>query len=220
MSSALPVSKIIKLAKKHSSEPFNERDEALVAMVGLAYFSANELSLIRVSDIITERNGVVYDAELPEEINANGKARYFFIGEHTYLRQCLDSYIEWRKEKGLQCLDRDLYRGLDPESYFFLKDDGSRFNVTFKNRHEGDTATQAIQMQRHFKKFYLGDGVTISSLMDSFIINLWNERSKAGSTQAMKDLMAITGLTAETLRKKCVRQQQSLQELLTGLYKG
>jgi hypothetical protein len=220
VSNELTVKNIVRLAKKHGSEPFNARDEALVAMVGLSYFSANELSLIKVSDLVTERHGLVYDAELPEEINANGKARYFFIGDQTYLKCCLEAYIKWRKENGFQVLDRELYRGLDPDSYFFLKDDGSRFDVTFKNRFEGDTVTQPLQMQRHFKKFFLGEGVTINSLMDSFIINLWNERSKAGTTQAMKDLVAITGLTAETLKKKCVRQQQSLQELLTNLYKG
>lgn len=219
MSKILGVKPIFKLAQKHSKEPFSPRDEALIALVGLAYFSASELSLIKVSDLINERRGLVFDGYLPSEISVNDFSRYFFIGEKTYLRQVLERYIDWRLEKGFGCLDRDLYRGLDPESRLFLKDDGTGFDVNFKNRFEGDTLTQPLQMQRHFKKFYLGEGVTIGTLQDSFIANYWAVKSQQGTTQAIKDLMEMTGLTAETLRKKCIRKQESMKDVLINLYK-
>jgi hypothetical protein len=55
--------------------------------------------------------------------------------------------------------------------------------------------------------------------MDSFIANFWEVKSLQGTTQAIRDLMDMTGLTAETLRKKCIRQQESIQEILGNLYR-
>lgn len=57
------------------------------------------------------------------------------------------------------------------------------------------------------------------SLMDSFIANFWNAKSRQGTAQAIRDLMELTGVTAETLRRKCIRKQDSVQDILMGLYK-
>jgi len=219
MSEILDVKSIVKLAKKHGKDPFCVRDEALLALSGLAYFNATELSLVRVRDLVSERGGIVFDGYLPEEFSANKFARYFFIGTETYLSKCIENYIEWRISKGFDCLDRDLYLGLDPNSYLFVKNDGSYFDLNYKNRYEGDTLTQPLQLQRHFKNFILGEGVSLTSLMDSFIANFWEVKSLQGTTQAIRDLMDMTGLTAETLRKKCIRQQESIQEILGNLYR-
>lgn len=54
MSKLLDVKPIIRLAQKHAKEPFCARDEGLIAMAGLAYFSASNLSLVKVEDLITE----------------------------------------------------------------------------------------------------------------------------------------------------------------------
>lgn len=219
MSNKLDVKSIIKLAQKHGKEPFFVRDELVIALTGLAYFNAIELSLIRVKDVITERHGIALDGYLPGELNSNGFERYFFIGENTYLIKSLERYICWRKENGYGCLDRELYCGLDPESYLILKNGGDNFTLNYKNRHEGDTQTQPLQMQRLFKNYYLGEGVSITTLMDAFIGNFWNVKSQQGTAQAIRDLIGMTGLTAETLRKKCIRKQDSIQEILLNLYK-
>ncbi len=219
MSKILDVKSIIRQAKKHGGDPFCERDELIIAMTGLGYFSATELSLIRVKDIITERNGIVLDGYLPASLGSNGFERYFFIGEKTYLRNCIEKYIVWRKHNNFGRLDRDLFCGLNPESYFLLKNDGSEFGLNYKTRDKETALTQPLQLQRLFKSYYLYEGVSIVSLMDSFITNFWNVKSRQGTAQAIRDLMTMTGLTAETLRKKCLSKQDSIQDILVVLYK-
>ncbi len=215
----LDIRLIIRLAKKHSDKPFNVRDEGLIAFAGLAYYSGHDLSLVRVSDLITERGHIVIDSRLPSTFNGSDKERYFFIGDKTYLNDVVRRIIEWRHQHGFGCLDRGLYAGLDPESKFFLKNDGGEFTLNYKNRFEGDTVTQPLQMQRHFKSFYLGEGISLSSLQDSFIANYWEAKCGQGTTQAIRDLMELTTLTKETLKTKCIRQQSSIQEILEDLYK-
>ncbi len=209
---------IIRLAKRHGSEPFNARDEALIAFAGLAYFDGHDLSLVRVSDFITERGKLVVDGYLPSEFNASGKSRYYFIGQDTYLANVAANVITWRHQNGFGCLDRGLFAGLDPNTRFFLKDDGTEFSLTYKARFEGDTVTQPLQLQRHFKSFYLGEGVNLSALLDSFIVNYWNAKCGQGTTQAIRDLMELTGLAKETLRAKCIREQQSIREVMESIY--
>jgi len=160
----------------------------------------------------------VVDGYLPASFNAGGKSRYFFIGHDTYLRALVASVIEWRREHRIGCLDRGLYAGLDPNSHFFPKDDGSTFALIYKARFAGDSVTQPLQVQRHFKSFYMGEGVSLSSLLDSFIANYWTAKCDQGTTQAIRDLMELTCLTKETLRSKCIRDQQSIKEVLESIY--
>ncbi len=210
---------IIQLAKKHSQGEFNERDEALILFAGLAYFSAHELSLIKVEDLITDRGLIVIDGVLPASFSATGKERYFFIGDNTYLSDTIFKVIEWRLKNKLGCLDRSLFAGLDPKSKLFLKDGGKGYELNFKNRFEGDTVTQPLQMQRKFKSFYFPEGVTLTTLQNSFIENVWTVRSRDGTFQAIRDLVGLTGLSKETLRTKCIREQASIQDVLENLYK-
>lgn len=222
MSKILDVKSIIRLAKKHGKKPFCPRDELIIALVGLAYFNATELSLIRVKDIISERNSIKLDGYLPCDLGVNKFERYVFIGKKTYLKDCIERYVNWRKENSFDCLDRNLYCGLNPESRLLLKNDGSDFEINYKKREPKDEAATLMhpqQMQRLVKSYFLGEGVSIVNLLDSFIANYWNVKSQQGTTQAIRDLMEMTGLTAETLRKKCTRKQDSIQDILVSLYK-
>ena len=219
MSNTLDVRSIIKLAKKHAQPPFTPRDELAIALTGLAYFNAAELSRMQVKDIINERTGIALDGYLPSGLGSNGFERYFFIGEKTYLRECIKRYIGWRKENDLGCIKENSYCGLNPESCFILKIDGAEFTLNYKSKDKGSDLTQPLQMQRLFKSYYFSEGTSIVTLMDSFISNFWNVKSQQGTAQAIRDLMEMTGLTAETLRRKCIRKQDSIQDILIGLYK-
>lgn len=219
MSKTIDVKEIIRLARKHRLDPFSPRDELLVALTGLAYFNATELSRIQVKDIINERTGIALDGYLPSRLGGGNFERYFFIGEKTYLRECIERYIEWRKENFFGCIKENSYYGLNPESCFIVKNDGTEFTLNYKAKDKGSDLTQPLQMQRLFKTYYFSEGVSIVSLMDSFIVNFWNVKSQQGTAQAIRDLMEMTGLTAETLRRKCIRKQDSIQDILIGLYK-
>jgi hypothetical protein len=219
MSKILDVKEIIKLARKHGRDPFNPRDELVIVLTGLAYFNATELSRMQVKDIINERTGIALDGYLPDSLSSNGFERYFFVGEKTYIRVCIENYIKWRKDNGFGCIKESSYSGLNPESCFILKNDGAEFTLNYKSKDEGCDLTQPLQMQRLFKSYFFAEGVSIAILMDSFIANFWNVKSQQGTTQAIRDLMELTGLTAETLRRKCIRKQDSIQDILVGLYK-
>ncbi len=210
---------IIKLAKEHSNNPFSVVDEAMIAYAGLAYFSATDLSLVTVSDVVTERGQVVIENMLLGAYASNGKERLFYIGNKTYLHDVTTRVIKWRIENRIKCLDRGLFAGLAPESRLFLKPNGEEFSLVYKNRFEGDVLTQPFQIQRKFKAFYLPEGVSLATLMDSFIENFWLKKSSQGTVQAIADLMKLTGLTKETLRTKCIREQTSIQDILKNLYK-
>lgn len=210
---------IVKLSKKHSAGQFNPRDAALIAMAGLACFTAYDLSLIQVRDLVNERGGLVEDGCLDESFSPSGKARVFFLLRGTYLCEVLEQYIEWRLANELGGITPPIFGGLDPDSRFFLKDDGKPFDLNMKRRFEGDSATQPLKMQRQFQKYYLGEGGSLKSLNDSFILNLWGESCQYGTTQAIRNLMALTGMTAETLKAKCIRGHLSVQEALEGLYR-
>jgi len=209
---------IIKLAAKHSKGEFNENDEALILFAGLAYFSAHELTLLKVEDLITDRGLIVIDGVLPSSFSATGKERYFFIGDNTYLSDSIFKVIEWRLKNKYGCLDRSLFAGLDPKSPFFLKDNGTEYKLNYKRRFEGDTVTQPLQMQRKFKSYYFPEGVSITTLLNSFIENVWLARSRDGTFQAIRDLVGLTGLSKETLRTKCIREKTSIQDVLENLY--
>ena len=218
-SKLLDKDEIIKLAKRHSTGDFNENDEALIVMAGLAYFSAVDLSLVGVEHLITERGQIVIDGLLPASFSVNGKERYFYIGEETYLSKVIYKVIERRLRLKIGCLDRGLFAGLDPESKFFLKDDGTPYGLNYKNRFEGDTVVQPRQMQRKFSSYYFPEGVSLSSLLDSFIEIVWLARSKDGTFQAIRDLVGLTGLYKETLRAKCIREKTSIKDVLENIYK-
>ena len=213
-------SDVKKLIKKHSSPPFNERDAALISAVGMSYFNAVELSLVRVKHLIAEDGRLISCDYLPEEFSYQGNARKFFIGKKTYLREMLERYIRWRKEHGFGLINLGIYAGLDPESRFFLKDDGSPFEVNFKRRYENDKAVQALQMQRHFKKYFLGSGVTFKDLQESFLYSSWNAIVKEkGELIAVKALMKYTNLTAETIKNKCAKNGAEITATLESIFK-
>lgn len=93
----------------------------VIALTGLAYFNATELSRMQVKDVINERTGIALDGYLPSNLGSNSFERYFFIGEETYLRDCIERYVDWRKTNGFSCIKEDAYCGLNPESCFILK---------------------------------------------------------------------------------------------------
>lgn len=219
MGRTLSVQEIKTIADRHGIEPFSPRDRAMILLAGLAYFSAMDLTLVRVRDVITERYGIVLDGYLPADASADRRERYFFIGKSTVLRQALSDYIDWRIRAGVGVLDLGLFCGLDPDSRLFATDGGSDYSLTHKKGSGGRTLSQALQVQRQFQRYQMGEGVSLSVLMDSFIANFWDVKSKQGTAQAIRDLMSMTNMTAETLRKKCIRQESSIRDILGSLYK-
>ena len=215
----LAPNQIMRLAKKHSVHPFSARDSALIALAGMAYFTGHDLSLVEVQDLIDEKGSLVEVARLPVEYNLSGKAKLFHIPKGSYLRKTLIDYMEFRKSHGMQIIGLGIFNGLNPESKFMLKDDGEPYSLNFKRQYQGDKSQQPLQLQRQFQKYYLGEGVSLKSLNDSFIMNFYQARCQTGTAQTIRDLIELTGMTADTLRSKCIKNESSIRETLEMLYK-
>ena len=56
-----------KKVEKHSKTPFNERDGAMIAAVGMSYFSAIELSLVCVKHLVAENGNLLVHGFMPGE---------------------------------------------------------------------------------------------------------------------------------------------------------
>lgn len=218
----LTFDQIRRVALKHGNHPsgaFNVRDEALIAGAGFAHWTAIDLSLMRVEDLVQESGELYLDGCLSDTYHAGGKYRFFSIGKDTYFHSALTKVIEWRIANKLRLLDRGLYGGLNPKSRFFLQDDGSDFSVTYTERVGNTDLCEPHRLRRHFKNFLLGEGQSLNTLNDAFIINYWIARSSFGAVKARKELVERTGLNIETIRQKTTREEVTIKEFMETLYK-
>lgn len=214
----LPTPKEIKaLANKHKPPKFNARDKGLIAGAGFAYWSLIDLSLIKVSDLVKENGQLLDHGFLPASYSAYGKEKLFIIGKKNYFRQILQAVIDWRIENELGLLDRNLFGHLNPDSRFFLQNDGTPFSVSFRERKDKPALIEPYDMRRHFDKFLLGEGITWKTLNDAFIMNYWNDKAPEKPAQAIKDLMLLTTSDPTTIRKKCQREERSIQDILENI---
>jgi len=215
----LTPNKIMRLAEKHSADPFSARDSAIIALAGMAYFTGHDLSLVEVQDLVDEKGHLIEVGRLPVEYNLSGKAKLFHIPKGSYLRKSLIEYMEYRKLHGMQTIRLGIFNGLNPESKLILKSDAEPYSLNYKHQYQGDKSQQPLQMQRQFQKYFLGEGVSLKSLNDSFIINFYQARCQTGTAQTIRDLIELTGMTADTLRSKCIKNESSIRETLEMLYK-
>ena len=213
------IKQLKKLCEKHNTDPFNARDRGLIACVSFASFDLVDLSLIKVNEVIRQ-DGTLYDETyIPAEYSALNKPKLVYIGSGTYFRRVLLDVIEWRLSNNLGLLDRGLYCALNPMSCFFLQDDGSEFGVHYRDQEGRPAAVEPYDMRRHFNKFYLGEGINWQLLNYAFMMNYWKAKSPDKPAQAVKDLVAMTAVDAATIRKKCARNEETIQSVLEDLYR-
>lgn len=212
---------IVKLAKKHENPPYCVRDAALIACAGLAFLSLLDLSLLKVNDIVHENGRIYARTEIPAIYNPNGKRKLFFIPEKSYLLEILERYIDWRIENSLGTTNLGIFRTLNPESHFFLDDNGEPFGLTPRLKGSDSLSQmQPTRMRRHFQKLVLPENVTVGGLNQSFVMNFYAESIADGlPTTTMKSLQALTGLGLDTLRTWTRREPRSVEQIMSELYR-
>lgn len=211
---------IKKLIAKHcESKGFNARDRGLIASASLAHWGPIDLALIKVSDLVSESGSLVVDGFLPAEYSAFDKPRYFVLGKETYFSEILKSVINWRVNKKLGTITLGIYSGLNPDSKFFLQDNGEPFKNIYRPREGKKDLVDPYEMRRHFSKFYLGEGVTHQTLNDAFIMNYWVESSPSGSVKTVTQIQAQTGLHPKTIKEKCAREETTIKDVLENIYR-
>ncbi len=213
------VKQIKRLCEKHAGEPFNARDSGLIACVGFASFDLVDLSLIKVEEMIHENGTLLTETFIPPEYGAVKKSKHVFIGANTFFRKVLHGVIEWRLANNLGVINRGIYAGLIPDKPFFLQNDGTAFDIHYRDKDRNTGVVEPYDMRRHFNKFYLGEGVNWQLLNYAFMMNYWKAKSPDKPAQAIKDLVAMTGVDAATIRKKCARNEESIEGILENLYR-
>lgn len=211
---------IVKLAKRHENSPYCARDAALIACSGLSFLSLLDLSLLKVNDVVHENGRIYARTEIPAIYNPNGKRKLLFIPEKSYLLEILERYIAWRIENRFGTTDLGIFRALNPESYFFLDDNGEPFGLTPRLKGSGALSQmQPTRMRRHFKKLVLPENVTVSGLNQSFVMNFYAESITDGlASKTMKSLQALTGLGLDTLRTWTKREPRSIEQIMSSIY--
>ena len=211
---------IKQLANKHLKGKFNVRDSALVAFSGMSYLTLLDLSLVRVKDLISESGMIYKQTCLPAIFNPNAKEKVLIIPNKSYLFEAVEKVIEWRKLNSFGLSSLGTYSGLNPESKFFLDNEGNEFSVAPRSKGNTEIARmQPTKLRRHYNKFLLPVGVTAQGLNRSFLLNFYNESIKDGKpTKTIKSLVALTGLGVDTIRRQVNREPRSIQEVLSEMY--
>lgn len=212
---------IVKLARKHENPPYCARDAAIIACAGLSFLTLLDLSLLKVNDIVHENGRIYARTEIPAIYNPNGKRKLFFIPEKSYLLEILERYIDWRTENKFGTTNLGIYRSLNPESHFFLDDNGEPFGLTPRTKGSDSLSQmQPTKMRRHFQKLVLPENVTAGGLNQSFVMNFYSESITYGLPAAtMKSLQALTGLGLDTLRTWTRREPRSVEQIMSELYR-
>lgn len=211
---------IKQLAKKHLNGNYNVIDAALIAFSGMSFLSLLDLSLIQVKDLITERGAVYKQTTIPAIYNPNGKQKVLIISNKSFLLEITEAVVEWRIKSELGLSNLGTFRGLNPESRFFLDNRGDEFPITPRAKGNNDIARmQPTRLRRHFDRFLLPVGVTPQGLNRSFLLNFYNESIKDGMpTMTIKSLVALTGLGVDTIRRHVNREPRSIKEVLETMY--
>jgi len=211
---------IKELAKRHLQGKFNVRDAALIAFSGMSYLTLLDLSLIRVKDLLTESGKVYKQMVIPAEFNPNGKQKVLIIPNKPPLLELTEGVIKWRNKEKLGLSNLGTYCGLNPESRFFLDNDGNEFSLTPRAKGNKEIARmQPTKLRRHFDKFVFPIGVTPQGLNRSFLLNFYSESIKDGKqSQTIQSLVKLTGLGVDTIRRQIYREPRSIKDVLSDMY--
>ncbi len=200
------------LLDNNAAPPHGRRNAALI--MGAVYWGLTpyELSMLTVKDVIA-KNGEFYRIwTLPAHEAFNREPRECHTEEH--MLPFFEGYIKSRIEKGLGCSNIPAYRGLDPESEFFLNDRGEPYKLSLRKKRSGQYQPRSMneQLKRLIKNAGL-DGATPSSFRDSYIRGLYENGC------GWKDIMAVTGIKQKrTLERKVRPQEAKVDEVFKSLF--
>lgn len=213
----MPVDKIFseselqELLDMNAAPPHGQRNAALI--IGAVYWGLNpvELSQLKVKHVLDKRGQFYRIWTLPAETAYNGEARELHTENHVL--PFFEAYIEQRTKSQPNTVNDD-YRGIEPESNFFLNDRGSEFSLS--PRKKGEQPSQPASMNNKLKQLIAHTrikGATPSTFRDTFVKNMY----EAGCGYA--ELMKVSGIKGkDTLDRKIRPHQRELEEVFKTLF--
>jgi len=200
------------LDKNASPTTLGKRNVALI--MGASYWGLTpyELSVLSVKEVIAENGELFRIWVIPGHVAFNGVERECHTEEHVI--PFFDGYIEWRLSNDWGLSNLPSYRGLDPESKFFLNDRGDPYKLSPRKAGTGDYQPRSMneQLKRMIARTGL-HGATPSSFRDSYVRGLYENGC------GWKDLMFVTGIKQKrTLERKVRPQEQQLEKVFKDLF--
>jgi len=189
-----------------------KRNAALI--MGAVYWGLTpyELSVLSVEDVVNQSGELYRIWVLPSHAAFNKIVRECHTEDHVL--PFFENYIELRIEKKWGCSNISAYRGLGPQSKYFLNDRGEPYKLSRRKvgTEEYQPRSMNEQLKRMIKKTNLY-GATPSSFRDSFVRGLYENGC------SWKDLMTITGIKQKrTLERKVRPQEAELEKVFRGLF--
>ncbi len=202
------------LLKINGEGEMGPRNQAAIACASLWGVTASELSLLEIGHVINPNGRLKKKWELPDSVAFNRHARALFT-EHPRLVEILDTYSNWRVDRGWGIKEHSRFRGLDPKSKLLLDDRGQAFSFSTRtaDRSQGKQPTGVNQLFRKLITSAGLDDVTYGTFRKSFMIHL----KRAGLT--IRNIMAVTGIRDYESVSKVVRADpRTVAEAVGGLY--
>jgi len=200
------------ILNNNAAPPMGKRNTALI--MGASYWGLTpyELSMLSVKEAIAENGELFRIWVIPKHVAFNGEERECHTGEH--MLPFFDSYIEWRLENDWGLSNIPSYRGLDPESKFFLNDRREPYKLSSRKAGTGEYQPRSMneQLKRMIAKTNLYSA-TPSSFRDSYVRGLYENGC------GWKDLMSVTGIKQKrTLERKVRPQEKILDNVFKDLF--
>lgn len=203
---------IQQLLDNNAAPPLGRRNAALI--MGAVYWGLNayELSMLSIKDVISESGEFYRIWVLPVHAALNGEARECHTEDH--MLPFFDGYVEWRIQQEWGVSNIPAYRGVSPDSKFFLNDQGEAYKLSPRNTGSDEYQPRSMneQLKRLIQRADL-HGATPSSFRDSFIRALYENGC------GWKDMMAVTGIKQKrTLERKVRPQEAELDSVFKTLF--
>lgn len=207
---------IAKIIENNADPKLGRRNAALV-MGGLYWgLTALEMCQIKVKDVISPSGEFYQVWVLPKHASYNNESREIHTEDHVL--SFFESYVLFRIKNNWGLSNLSSYKGLDPESCFFLNDNGKEYKLTGSDRGTGKISYQARSMNEQLKRMISKtdiQGATPASFRETFIKMMY----EAGCQ--WEELKLVTGIkTKKTLENKVRPEVRELEQVYKTIFKG
>jgi len=135
------------------------RDVALLYVLYGTGAQLTEIASLIVSDYLKANGDVLVESKWRPEISYTGKPRPLFW-TNTKVTGAINDYLAWRLVKlhGVT-VRKAAYRGLDPDSRLFLREDGQPFQLSKRTTPAGVISYSCDSLSQRYRKLHAQAGI-------------------------------------------------------------
>lgn len=171
------------------------RDTALLYVLYGTGGTLTEIASLKVSDYLNERGEVLADTEWREAIAYNNKARPLHW-VNSKVTEAVNAYLAERLERKHGLTTRAAaYRGLDPDSTLFLRDDGAPYQLVKRTTKSGVISYSCDSLSQRYRLLHTQAGIEANAQSGrrTFAVRLYR---KGYDLRHIAELLGHNSLTA------------------------